>query len=370
MTDIITLAPTARHNRHQDLDAVYHLYNRVAHSVRFLEDEEKDDLLDRVLRIAEFCGIRLLSWCFMTNHFHVLAYLPHPKELSREEIERRLTLLKPDERAVFYDGFILDRAPEKIVDRMYNIGMFMKIVKENFTIAYNDRTGHHGTMWEGPYRFKKIPMCIRDLSRVASYQNLNPVRACMTCDYVSYPWTSFAAASRGDKRALSGMEFVFGGYVNRTDVSDTSVHSAEELLELMREKMDHDLEEYQRERAEAVWRKRLAGECAAEPDPLTTEAMVAQVEVQMAKLQSDAFYEELSKALGRAAYDDEVKVVRAMAVSPVAKTGDLAKVSGASESRVKRISLLLQDLGIIRREGTRRNSLWRLNFFRRDTNVE
>jgi len=369
MTDIITLTPTARNNRHQDPDAVYHLYNRVAHSVRFLNDEEKTDLLDRVLRIAEFCGIRPLSWCLMTNHFHILIYLPRPQELSHEELERRLKLLKPDERAVFYDGFILDRAPEKIVERMYNIGMFMKIVKENFTIAYNDRTGHHGTMWEGPYRFKKIPMCIKDLSNVASYQNLNPVRACMASDYVSYPWTSFAAASQGDRRALSGIEFVFGGYVNRTNVSDTLVHPAEELVAMMREKMDRDLEEYQRERAEAVWRKRLAGECSVEPDPLTTEAMVAQVEVQMAKLQSDAFYEELSRALGRAACDDEVKVVRAMAVSPVAKTGDLAKVSGASESRVKRISLLLQGLGIISREGTRRNSIWRLNLFRRNANV-
>lgn len=379
MSDSILLDPTTCNKRHQDPDNVYHLYNRIAHSVRFLNDEEKDDLMDRVRRIAEFCGIKLLSWCLMTNHFHLLVYLPYPQDLSRAEIERRLGLLRPEERAVFVDGFILDRAPREVTKRMYNIGMFMKIVKENFTIAYNARTEHRGTMWAGPYCFKKIPMTVEDLSRSAAYQNLNPVRACMVADYESYAWTSFAAAAQGDVVALDGIDFVFGGYETRTDVSDTSVRApdertdlsdtlvrptAEELVLRMREKMDVELEEYKRERAEAVWRKRLAGVVEERADPLTSEAMVAQVEAQMAKLRADDFREELARILGRMAEEDEVKVIRAMAADPAVKTGELAKIAGASVSRVKRISQILQKLGIVRREGTRRRSVWRIALFR------
>ena len=364
MADCILLDPTTSHNRHQDHDNVYHLYNRIAHSVRFLNDEERDDLMDRVRRISEFCGIKLLSWCLMTNHFHLLVYLPYPQKLTREEIGRRLGLLRPEERAVFVDGFILDRAPREVTKRLYHIGMFMKIVKENFTIAYNARTGHSGTMWAGPYCFKKVAMSVGNLSRSAAYQNLNPVRACMTADYESYPWTSFAAATKGDQVALDGINFVFGGYETRTDVSDTIVRPPnEELISWMRKKMDVELEECQRERAEAVWRKRLAGEQGAEIDPLTSEAMVAQVEARMAKLRTEDFHVELAKILGRAAEEDEVKIIRAMAAEPEAKTDELAKISGASVSRVKRISVILQKFGVIRREGTKRRSFWKIDLF-------
>jgi len=357
----ILLDPTTRSDRHQDFDGVYHIYNRIAHSVRFLNEEEKNDLLDRMRRVSEFCGIRLLSWCLMTNHFHLLVFLPNPQPLSVEEIQRRLTLLRPDERAVFYDGFVLNRAPREITKRMFNIGMMMKIIKENFTIAYNGRTGHHGTMWEGPYRFKKVPMREADMSRVAAYQNLNPVSACMTCDYTSYPWTSFAAASKGDAVALAGLDFIFGGYANRTNLSNTLVRPADELLELMRDKMDHDLEGYKRERAEMVWRKRIAAGSAQIHDPLTNEAMVEQIEVQMARLGSEEFREELGKLLGRVAREAEVRVVRSMAADPEAKSSDLAKVVGVSESCIKRISLLLQKCGVVSREGSKRRSCWRLH---------
>lgn len=364
MSETYLLEPTLSNKRQQEPDNVYHLYNRIAHSVRFLDDEEKDDLLDRVRRIGEFCGLKLLSWCLMTNHFHLLVYLPFPQMLTRGEIERRLRLLKPEERAVFVDGFILDRAPQEVTRRMQHIGMFMKIVKENFTLAYNERTGHHGTMWEGPYRFKKIPINVRDLSTVAAYQNLNPIRAYMAEDYVSYPWTSFAAASNGDLLALDGINFIFGGYRNRTNVSDTSVRpSAEELITQMSMKMDHDLEVYRRERAEVVWRKRLAGERNAKIDPLTSEAMVAQVEVRMSRLQSANFHEELAKVLGREAKEDEVRVIRAMAADPAAKMSELAKIVGSSESRVKRISLLLQKFGIVDRVGTKRRGAWKIQIF-------
>lgn len=367
MSEPILLAPTLSNVRHQDPDNVYHIYNRVAHSVRFLDNEEKDDLLDRVRRIAEFCGIRLLSWCMMTNHFHLLVYLPVPKELSREELRRRFDLLKDDERAVFIEGFIKDRAPMDVVSRMCNIGMMMKMIKENFTIAYNERTGHHGTMWEGPYRYKKIPMRTHDMSTVAAYQNLNPIRACMVADFESYPWTAFAAAKRGDIRALEGIDFIFGGYEERTNVSNTLVHSAEELVGLMEEKMNDELDKYELEKAEAVWRRRFAGKAEEREDPLTVEAKMAQVEARMNKLQADELHRELAKVLGREAKEDEIRMIRAIAVDPAIKSPELAKIVGSSESRIKRLSLLLQKCGVIRREGTKRRSAWIVSLFRQES---
>ena len=361
--DMITYShmfrPTGNSVRHQFPDNVYHIYNSIAHSVKFLDDSEKDDLLDRIRRVANFCGLKLLSWCIMTNHFHLLVYLPPAKELPQEEIRRRFSFLRDDERGIFYEGFTRDGGPVNLFVRMCNIGTYMKIVKQNYTLSYNDRTGHRGGLWEGPYKFKRVPMTVEDLSTVAAYQNLNPVRACMTSGYADYRWTSFAAAKDGDKTALEGIDFVFGGFEKRTNVFNTLVLKRESLLAMMKEKMDEDLELTKKERAEAVCRKRLAG-APERGDPLTDEALVAQAESRMERIMSEDFVKELAKKLGRDASANEVKVVRAIAMNPGLRMKDLAGIAGIGESVVKKISIVLQKIGVLRREGTKRRSIWRV----------
>ena len=358
----LTFNPCTTNERHQEPDAVYHLYNRLAHSVRLLDDEDKDDFIDRVRRVAEFSGIKLLSWCVMTNHFHLLVYLPErPCELSYEEFERRASLLLPSERAVLFEKSIAHHAvPPDVLERLYNIGVFMKIVKENFTLAYNERHGHHGTMWEGPYKFKRIPMDVRSMSTVAAYHNLNPVRACMVGDYTSYRWTSFAAATAGDKVALDGLHFIFE---NILDPDEVVTNLSDKLVTMMQQKMDRDLEAGKLEIAEAVWRKRLANQ-NEKLDPLTNEAMLIQVEERMAKLQSNELHDEMAKMLGRPASDNEVRIVRALAADPQVKTDDLSRITGIGLSYIKKLSGILQQKGIISREGTKRRSIWRVNLFR------
>ena len=81
-------------NRVKERNTVHHLISRIAHRVYFLKDEECQDFLSMMFRVAEFCGIRLLGWCIMTNHFHVLAYLPEKEELDEKEVVRRYGVLK------------------------------------------------------------------------------------------------------------------------------------------------------------------------------------------------------------------------------------------------------------------------------------
>ena len=353
--------PCTTNLRHQEPDAVYHIYNRLAHSVKLLDDEGKDDFIDRVRRVAKFSGVELLCWCVMTNHFHLLVYLPkRPDEISYDEFKRRLEFLHPSERAVlFEEGGTAPRAvPENVLERLFNIGVFMKIVKENFTIAYNERTGHHGTMWEGPYRFKRIPMDVKSMSTLAAYQNLNPVRACMAPDFTGYRWTAFAAACAGDRMALDGLRFIYDAILDKDSVTNLS----DTLVTMMRRKMEGDLEAGKLEMAEALWRRRLAGK-AEKDDPLTDEAKMVEVEERMRKLQSDELHREMERILGRPATDGEVRIVRAMAADPEAKTEQLARITGVGQSLVKKLSGILQKCGIVTREGTKRRSFWRINLF-------
>jgi REP element-mobilizing transposase RayT len=75
-------------NRIKEPETVHHLVSRIAHRVSFLKDEGRDEFIDMMRRTAEFCGIKLIGWFIMTNHFHILSYLPQPQALDEDEILR------------------------------------------------------------------------------------------------------------------------------------------------------------------------------------------------------------------------------------------------------------------------------------------
>ena len=131
-------------NRIKDFKTVHHLTSRIAHKVRFLQDEDvRNDLIEIIRRAAEFTGVKLIGWCVMINHFHILAFLPEPVEISDEEVIRRYGVLKGKLSASELEMKLAkyrmnsetgcadaERVLDSLRKRMYNIGSFMKIVKQ------------------------------------------------------------------------------------------------------------------------------------------------------------------------------------------------------------------------------------------------
>ena len=42
--------------------------------------------VERLWRVATFSCVEVLAYCFMSNHFHILVYVPDPRELSDDEL--------------------------------------------------------------------------------------------------------------------------------------------------------------------------------------------------------------------------------------------------------------------------------------------
>ena len=59
-----------------------HLISRIANRAFFLNDEEKTRFVERLWRVATFSCVEVLAYCFMSNHFHILVYVPDPRELA------------------------------------------------------------------------------------------------------------------------------------------------------------------------------------------------------------------------------------------------------------------------------------------------
>ena len=305
--------------RLREYDTVHHLGSRIAHKVFFLEDDERNDFMEMSRRVADFCGIRLIGWCIMANHFHLLVYLPSPANIDEGEVLRRYARLKGSAAAVSIEKSLAefrtkgepgDNQVRLWVDsqkkRMYDISVFMKILKQWFTEEYNRRHSHTGTLWESRYFDRPVPYSAKDIANCLAYIHLNPVRAAITDSFDGYAWSSYQAFKKRDPVAVAGMRFAYG--------DDLPV---EEMVKRHEELMDALLEDEKLRRAQEIARKRAAGyEIPA--DPLTSEAMVAQAaeHLEKARRASMALHamreSDMSIKQKRAALRDEVAVARQM----------------------------------------------------------
>ena len=74
----------------------YHLVSRLAHRAFFLDDEEKTRAVGLLRRVEEFCGVMVLAYAIMSNHFHIFIYVPEPEEIDDGEFLRRIRVLYRD----------------------------------------------------------------------------------------------------------------------------------------------------------------------------------------------------------------------------------------------------------------------------------
>lgn len=342
--------------RVKEYETVHHLVSRIAHRVYFLKEDERKDFLEIVRRAAEFTGIRLIGWCVMGNHFHVLAYLPSSEPVDEDEILRRYGILKGKTAAANMETAFADWRKDEADgerrvsvwldsqrSRMYSIASFMKIVKQWFTVEYNKRNAHKGTLWEAAYFDRVVARNIEDLAVCLGYIHLNPIRAAETDRFDGYLWSSYSAFCKGDPTAVSGMRFVYGDDNPLEEIRDMHEGILETLLE--KEKL---------RRAEEIARRRAAG-YEIPPDPLTTEAMVAQQTARLKDVQKEALeFRENCEIEGRSRRNREYRERELLALlgsNPEIDVPSMAERMSLSTGMVYALLRNLKKRGVISQAG-------------------
>lgn len=169
----------------------------------------------------EFSGIQVLTFCIMSNHFHLVLRVPHrPAVLpSDEELVRLLEVadhsygsatLAQELKLLRQTGneAAAERLRERFFSRMWKLSPFMQSLKQRFTQWYNGLHHHAGTVWAS--RFKNVVVECSDqaLAAVAAYVDLNPVRAGMVNDPARYRWCGYGEAAAGKQLARAGLRLV------------------------------------------------------------------------------------------------------------------------------------------------------------------
>lgn len=197
---------------------LYHVISRVVDRRFVLGTAEKEKFRTLMRMQENFTGCRVLSYCLMDNHFHLLLEVPRVAEggLSEEELLRRLLAIY-DEGAVAFVAKELAAARaavypneggmaealaaihQRFTYRMHDLGEFMKGLLQRFTQWFNRVQARSGTLWEE--RFKSVIVEDGVAARtISAYIDLNPVRAGMVQDPAAYRWSSYGEAVGGGKK--------------------------------------------------------------------------------------------------------------------------------------------------------------------------
>ena len=188
----------------------YHCVSRIVDRVYRLGNKEKAYFV-KVMRLFEdFCGVEVLAYCVMSNHFHILVRVPKkPDEKEGEELDdaeflRRLSLIyKADQVAIVEKTLkkcrrnqawkMIRELKARYTYRMGDVSEFMKAVKQKFSMWYNKMNARTGTLWERRYSVTMVGPGWR--SRVvAAYIDLNPLRAGLVSAPAHYKYCSYGEA--------------------------------------------------------------------------------------------------------------------------------------------------------------------------------
>jgi REP element-mobilizing transposase RayT len=202
--------------------AIYHCVSRVVDR-RFVFEKVEREHFRMFMRMYEnFSGCRVLSYCIMSNHFHILLEVPPMVMggLGDEELLERL-------KAIYSEAVVAGVAKEiaearaagdeswvagihaRYTYRMHDLSEFMKTLLQRFTRWFNRRHQRSGTLWEERYRSVIVESGVAART-MAAYIDLNPVRAGMVADPADYRWSSYGetvggGAKGNGKKAREGL---------------------------------------------------------------------------------------------------------------------------------------------------------------------
>jgi REP element-mobilizing transposase RayT len=195
----------------------YHCVSRVVDR-NYVFDVHERDVFRKILRQVEgFCGVRVVTWTILSNHFHVLVEVPPVPEVALadgEILDRCRSLYSTGSMvAVELDyedarrtgGDVLEKWRSRYLRRMWSLSEFMKTLKQKFTGWFNRKYERVGTLWESRFKSVIVEGSWQCLLKVAAYVDLNAVRAGLVKDPKDYRWCGYAEAVVGDRLARRGL---------------------------------------------------------------------------------------------------------------------------------------------------------------------
>jgi putative transposase len=186
--------------------AVYHVLSRVTQQQQWLGLAERAYLMQLLDRVAAYCGVQVITFCLMSDHFNLLIRVPEkaPADAALDGLEliRRVEILYGTQDAEDMRTVWNQRETPAIAEewnalrslhhgRMHDLSVFMKLLKQRFTIWHNSQHDTLGTLWTE--RFASLLVESGEDSEalriLAAYVEMDPVRSGAVENPADYPFS-------------------------------------------------------------------------------------------------------------------------------------------------------------------------------------
>ena len=208
--------------------AYLHVMNRVVGREFILGDDEKEYFVKVMRSMSRAMGVEIMSYCIMSNHFHILLHVPDKRAISDKELKGCLKSFynqqQYKEKLAFWRVLrenggekAVTEDKERLKERMFNVSIFMQELQQRFTRWFNKQNRRKGTLWEDRFKSVLLEGDYGTLSKVSAYIDLNPIRASMVDDPKDYRFCSYGAALGGCKDSQAGIEKMYAVEFGKED---------------------------------------------------------------------------------------------------------------------------------------------------------
>jgi REP element-mobilizing transposase RayT len=196
----------------------YHCISRVVDRKLVFGADEKEKFRTFMRMQEDFTGCRVVSYCLMSNHIHLLVEVPAGPEggftdgqllerlrvIYSEAFVATVAVQLAEARKLVADGLaeesvVVARIHSRFTYRMHDLSEFMKTLMQRFTKWFNRTHSRQGNLWEDVFKSVIVEDGVA-AKTVAAYIDLNPVRAGIATDPADYRWSSYGEAIGGGVR--------------------------------------------------------------------------------------------------------------------------------------------------------------------------
>ena len=207
----------------QDSNA-YHIVSRTTGRELLFGPAEREMFARMLDKAARFCGVEVLTWCCLSNHFHLLVRVSEPQaDALRERLRTDPAALLEHLRILYKKAAVrgmaaewaqlreqghdalADAMVERLLLRVGDLSVFVKELKQRYSIWFNARHQRDGALWSARFRSVLVENTARSLRTVAAYIDLNAVRAGLATDPKDYRWCGYGQAMGGVREARAGL---------------------------------------------------------------------------------------------------------------------------------------------------------------------
>jgi putative transposase len=231
-------------------EAVFHISSRLAGDLPLWGPEERGMFREMLGKVAVYCGVGVLNYTILDNHFHLLVKVPRQTtraDFSLRDLLSRIRILHPEdsellEEALFPKNDSLGasalehfgarrmqgrtplaspkesardwalREVERHRTLMCELEMFVRLLKQRFSKWYNLTHDRFGTLWADRFRSLLVEETAEAIQAVSAYIDLNAVRRGWVDDPAEYEFCGLGEATRHAGVAREGLTEVVREY--------------------------------------------------------------------------------------------------------------------------------------------------------------